>query len=277
VIAASVRYGRSGNKMDVHHQTDKVHHAKYRSGVPTPAANYFTQEKFADTHVYHAESHSIMDFQAGKDIGLGLFGEDLSAVLSAGVRIAQFNVHSSVDMRARPDLHWKYLPSAGAPTKGVNVSAFHTYHATENAARKFQGVGPTLSWTGSAPVWGDQGSGIDFDWGANGALLFGRQKTNVHHQGYGRYWPRNGEALYNEAYLVYANQDADGHHSNKSVIVPNIGAFAGVSWRYQNAKVSFGYRTDEFFGAMDGGIDTHRSENVGFFGPFANISIGLGG
>jgi hypothetical protein len=64
---------------------------------------------------------------------------------------------------------------------------------------------------------------------------------------------------------------------SRMVVVPNIGAFAGVSWRYQNAKVSFGYRADEFFGAMDGGIDTRRSENVGFFGPYANISIGLGG
>jgi hypothetical protein len=61
------------------------------------------------------------------------------------------------------------------------------------------------------------------------------------------------------------------------VAVPNLGGFAGVSWRYQNAKVSFGYRADEFFGAMDGGLDKHKSENVGFFGPYANISIGLGG
>jgi len=61
------------------------------------------------------------------------------------------------------------------------------------------------------------------------------------------------------------------------VAVPNVGALFGVSYKYQNAKVSFGYRVDEFFGAMDGGIDTRKSENRGFFGPYANISIGLGG
>jgi iron complex outermembrane recepter protein len=47
------------------------------------------------------------------------------------------------------------------------------------------------------------------------------------------------------------------------VTVPNLGASAGLSFRYQNAKLSFGYRIDEFFGAMDGGIDQHKSYNFG--------------
>jgi hypothetical protein len=59
--------------------------------------------------------------------------------------------------------------------------------------------------------------------------------------------------------------------------VSNLGGFAGVSYRYNNAKISFGYRTDFFFGAIDGGIDKPKSENLGFSGPFANISFGLGG
>jgi hypothetical protein len=41
--------------------------------------------------------------------------------------------------------------------------------------------------------------------------------------------------------------------------------------------VSFGYRADFFFGAMDGGIDTRNTSTVSFHGPFATISIGLGG
>jgi hypothetical protein len=61
----------------------------------------------------------------------------------------------------------------------------------------------------------------------------------------------------------------------KTVIVPNVGGFAGASWRIENFKVSAGYRADLFFHAMDGGIDTRKSENVGFYGPFATISVGL--
>ena len=66
------------------------------------------------------------------------------------------------------------------------------------------------------------------------------------------------------------------HNRSRTVAVPNVGARWRASFvplcRY--AKVSFGYRVDEFFGAMDGGIDVHKSYNFGDSGPFVNISIG---
>ena len=64
---------------------------------------------------------------------------------------------------------------------------------------------------------------------------------------------------------------------SRFVTVPNLGGFAGASFRFSGAKVSLGYRADFFFGAMDGGIDTRKSEDIGFYGPFATISVGLGG
>jgi iron complex outermembrane receptor protein len=274
VVSASVRYGRSGNKMDVQHQTNKTHHSRYKSGVPLTSSGLYTQENFVDTRVYHAESHSIMDFMAGKDVGLGMFGLDGSSVLSAGVRIAQFVSHSSVDMRARPDLrfydHHFYSRTRVFPY-------FHTYHATENAARKFRGIGPSISWTGSTPVLGNQdGNGFNFDWGANAAVLFGRQKATVRHQGTGNYRSR---FHVNYTYRGYTKtyQKSGGHGTDRHVTVPNLGGFAGISYRYQNAKISFGYRTDFFFGAIDGGIDKTKSENLSFSGPFATISFGIGG
>jgi hypothetical protein len=60
-------------------------------------------------------------------------------------------------------------------------------------------------------------------------------------------------------------------------VVPNIGGFAGFSLKFPNARVSLGYRADFFFGAMDGGIDTRKTYDRNFYGPFAKISIGLGG
>jgi hypothetical protein len=50
-----------------------------------------------------------------------------------------------------------------------------------------------------------------------------------------------------------------------------------LSARYSNARLSFGYRADVFFGAMDAGIDARHSKDAVFHGPFAKISIGLGG
>ena len=46
---------------------------------------------------------------------------------------------------------------------------------------------------------------------------------------------------------------------------------------FTNAKISAGYRGDFFFGAMDTGNDTRKTKTVGFYGPFATISIGSGG
>ncbi len=45
---------------------------------------------------------------------------------------------------------------------------------------------------------------------------------------------------------------------------------------YSDAKISFGYKADFFFGAIDGGIDARKNENRAFFGPYASISIGIG-
>jgi len=268
-VSVSVRYGRSGNKRDVRHQTDQVHYRTYRSGRPASGALIYTQEKFVDSHVYHSESHAVLDFMAGKDVGLGMFGLDGSSVLSGGIRIAQYASNSSVDMRARPDLHFKYVT---LPPLRAQFPYFHTYHAQETAARRFRGIGPALSWTGSASLLGNRDGGVSFDWGGNAALLFGRQRTSVGHQETGN----NFVVLSGYPHLVYQNPPG-GHATDRSVTVPNAGGFAGLSWRVQNFKASMGYRADFFFGALDGGIDTAHRENVGFYGPFASVSVGLGG
>ena len=62
-----------------------------------------------------------------------------------------------------------------------------------------------------------------------------------------------------------------------SVAIPNIGGLLGISLKFPNAKVSVGYHADLFFGAMDGGIDSRKSYDRNFYGPFASVSIGLGG
>ena len=49
-----------------------------------------------------------------------------------------------------------------------------------------------------------------------------------------------------------------------------------MSLRFPNAKLSFGYRGDFFFGAVDSGIETAKSYDRSFYGPFATIGIGLG-
>jgi iron complex outermembrane recepter protein len=277
IFSAAIRYGRSSNARHVDHQTTGTHHKYYRSGIPVSPSSHLTAADFADTHAQRRESHAILDFTAGKDVGLGMLGRGSSSTLNFGVRFAQFTSKATFDIRARPDLQFKY---ATFPSRHATflLSHFNTYHATGQASRSFRGLGPSLSWNGSAPLVGNsQGGEIAFDWGANAAILFGKQKARVQHHESAHYLPTSH--VFNAGNLlslVYDHPDG-GHSGVRSVTVPNAGGFAGISFRKGDAKVSFGYRADFFFGAIDGGIDAAKKENVGFYGPFATISVGLGG
>jgi hypothetical protein len=70
-------------------------------------------------------------------------------------------------------------------------------------------------------------------------------------------------------------EPADDIDRSRTVTVPNIGGYLGASMRYHNGKVSLGYRADTFFDAMDGGEQTAKSYNRGFYGPYLNVSLGL--
>ena len=113
---------------------------------------------------------------------------------------------------------------------------------------------------------------MNVDWGANASVLFGRQTAGGSHQTYSYY------KLYNLPYPpTPVHTNAGGFNRFRTIIVPNVGGFAGLSFSFTTVKVSMGYRGDFFFGAMDTGNDTRTTKTVGFYGPFATISIGLGG
>jgi iron complex outermembrane receptor protein len=273
VLSAAARIGRSTNFKHVDHQTNKIRYEKYVGGNPTHSPNNIeTVADFADTQSHRRESYGILDFSVGKDIGLGRLGSSTSSVLSFGVRFAQFSSAATFDVRARPDLKFKEI-SFPAYHITFRPPYFHTYHATGQSSRGFRGIGPTLSWDGSASILGDPQDGeVTIDWGANGAVLFGKQKAHVRHHESAHYLAPQSN-YYSTAYPA----GSGGHDTDRSIVVPNAGGFAGLTFRLQNFKVSAGYRADLFFNAMDGGIDTRKSESVGFYGPFATVSVGLGG
>ncbi|HTO41411.1 MAG TPA: hypothetical protein VL026_10585, partial [Rhizomicrobium sp.] len=134
------------------------------------------------------------------------------------------------------------------------------------------------SMNNSTRLFGDEeGGALNLDWGANVSLLFGRQRAETSHQ-------ETAKVIRN----VYGSPAVFGmtgniaapsvpHTRSRTVTIPNLGGFAGLSYRFTNAKLSAGYRADFFFGAMDRGLDTRKSTTTGFHGPFATISIGLGG
>jgi hypothetical protein len=186
------------------------------------------------------------------------------------VRIAQFYEKSDGRLTAQVSRPFKYPVPAYYGTKLVN-SDIHS-------DRSFSGLGPSISWNGSTPLAGSLEDGLAFDWGANAAILFGRQKARI--SGHTETDEITGHAYVpsQHLYSTVLTHSTLNQKRSRTVVVPNLGAFAGVSYRVGGrGKVALGYRADFFFGATDGGIDTHQSENVGFHGPFATISLGLGG
>lgn len=265
VVSMSALYGRANGSKKTHEQTPggnrPIHLGTHYGSLP---ARQNTQE-FSDSKISNSETHLILDFQAGKDIGLGLFGKSAISTVEFGVRFAQFTSKQTLGVTADPVFHF--------PSTPFRTKYHRTYLAASHMERSFRGLGPSLSWNASLPVIGDRDDGgLSLDWGVNAALLFGRQKAQGHHQTIGLYYKTN-ELL---GYFHNTQSHRSGNPDrSRSVTVPNLGGFAGASFLFSNARVSLGYRADFFFGAMDGGINSVRKEDRDFYGPFANISVGF--
>lgn len=266
-FSASVLYGRSNRDKSYHGQRTYALTGTLQPTFPFSAHGYL----FSDLRARHSESHAVLDFMAGRDVGLGVFGPHGEAMLDLGVRFAQFSSKSNISLRSMPQaLSWKYVPFF---QKSLPTAHQRSYFGTNSASRSFHGLGPAISWNASNVVAGhDDTADLTFDWGINAALLFGRQKAKVHHHTTGALHTGGMTQILTE--ILYTKRPPTSIRS-RSVIVPNLGGFAGLSMKFPNGKVSFGYRADFFFGAMDGGIDTHKSYDRNFFGPYARIGIGL--
>ncbi|HEY5238139.1 MAG TPA: hypothetical protein VIJ62_07145 [Rhizomicrobium sp.] len=266
IFSASMRYGRASGGTATHQQTPDAPKQLYIGTFPLTALLAPPFARYSDMRVANSESHAILDFQAGRDLGLGLFGDGGQSEITAGVRIAQFHTKQSLGMHADPDAYLATNLKYG--------TAHHTYSVNSLIERSFHGLGPSLSWTASAPVAGSADENVTLEWGINAALLFGKQKVRGHHETNGQFYTSHRIQKYRSTSPIHRSGNPD---RSRTVTVPNIGGFAGVSYVFPNAKLSVGYRADFFFGAMDGGIDAAKKENVGFYGPFATVSVGLGG
>ena len=282
MFSAGIQYGRAHGNKHVHHQTKlpTVYRSQCISSffgyqLTTPYCTHYTNfhlfNKVADTKARHDEKHVILDFQAGKDVGLGLFGRHGTSNISAGVRIAQFTAKSDIDVYARPTIYVSY-PVTYFGFDIVAHDHFNQYFLHASARRSFKGIGPSLAWSGSAAIAGnEQDEELDLDWGINAALLFGKQKARTRH----RTVAYTGLGQGTNPPTLYTPRSAHSTRSRR-VTVPNIGGYAGLSLKWPNAKISIGYRYDTFLNAMDTGIDVAKKSNLTFNGPYASISIGLG-
>jgi hypothetical protein len=261
IYAVSLRYGRAKFGPKEHH--DQSYILKSAGGV-YPPKYILSQYNFANSTERSQSNHTVIDFTAGKDVGLGMFGHGRS-VLNFGLRYAQLNEGAIAQLTAFVSAPAKYSP-------GEEV-----HKANARIDRHFVGIGPSASWDASVPVIGSLAEGLSLDWGANAAALFGRQKSRLHLQ------THVAQYRLDPAYSYFAKSTEIAHSTHtpfrrRTVFVPNVGGFASVSYHLSGAaKLSVGYRADFFFNAIDTGVYTRSTATRGFYGPFASISIGIGG
>ncbi|HVP86340.1 MAG TPA: hypothetical protein VMS78_16585 [Rhizomicrobium sp.] len=219
-----------------------VQYGRTRSESKNFAFTYYTSTDGGDSYYItgrsrHREEHVKVDFQVGKDFGLGMFGNNSgTSIFSVGIRYAQFNARTNIDFHTSS----KYL---------------FTTSGTARVTRSFVGVGPMISWEASAPISDD---GFSLDWGAEFALLFGRQKVAA-------------AVVYDDNYAL----PTIGRHRN--VTVPEVGGFMGLSWTCPDAPAKFtlGYKVDALFNVYDGGFFTPVDTDRITHGPFAKVSISV--
>lgn len=269
VFSASVRFGRAHGRKKTHEQ-HYLPPYQFTSGILV-TRTLLTPE-YADTRASNSESHVILDFQAGKEVGLGMLGSGNESELALGVRVVDLHSTEASTLHALP--HITIKPFTYAPyIYNAPAKYFNNYNVSFQGDRRFKGVGPSIAWSGSTAIAGEPDSGeLTLDWGANAAVLFGKQKTSSHHETKTHYFDQKYYFNYGK---LNSHQTASDHARERFVIAPNVGGSLGISYRIQDFKVSLGYRGDFFFNAIDGGVDTRKSITRGFQGPYASISFGM--
>jgi hypothetical protein len=96
LFAVGVKIGRADRAKLLHQQHSAVYHTKSHGTHRFPSGIYSNGPyAFSDRSANSKERHAVIDFQVGKDIGLGMFGPTGRSVFSAGMRYANFTSSSA--------------------------------------------------------------------------------------------------------------------------------------------------------------------------------------
>ena len=137
VFAGSIRYGRSNGNRFLHQQPNGQ---VTRFAVGTKYLTKTAAARYAETKAENSESHLIVDFQVGKDVGLGMFGRGSTSTINFGLRFAQFSEKSDATIRARPDVH--LVPEALGKYQ-IPLTFYHRYFGSAQRSASFH-VRPQL-------------------------------------------------------------------------------------------------------------------------------------
>jgi len=214
-----------------------------RTGTSHAGFSYYTGNLY--THysgsgqVRHNESHKVLDFTIGRDVGLGMLVMEGSSVVSVGIEWANFSATTIGDFAYAS----KY------------DGGYYNTNFTRVLRRRFNGIGPVISWNASTPL-GDPGSHLSLNWGAMASVLFGPRKFSGN-DGAFVLTPRSKSATVPRA----SGYVGVGWH-------PDDSPFA----------ISAGYAVSATWGVFDGNFDDDGDEirnSVNRFshGPYVDLTI----
>ena len=146
LLSLGVRYGKSSRSDVREGHPSTASQTKYSGSIIPPIRSSPAQS---------SESQFILDFRAGKDVGLGMFGNGGSSVTQP--------------WRALCAIQFAQQCRRSNPSRPIRspIVPYHKFYASFAAKRKFTGVGPSLSWDASASLIGNPAAGsITLDWGA---------------------------------------------------------------------------------------------------------------
>ncbi len=215
-FAFGVRYGQTSNRSH---------------------AFQYTYSKYAlNVQAKHRREHIVVDFEVGKDVGVGLLGPGKTTI-GAGIRYAHFSATTRGSFTSAK--YGAYVIAAGS---------FSTRN--ENDA-----VGPRFFIRQSTVLPG--GHGLSLDWGVGGGVLFGRQTV------------RTDVTLSTGSYNVLGGLNR-GHDR----ATPMVDTFVQLNWKSPRSPLSIGvgYRLDEYFDVLDGGFGRSRQINDLEHGPFLALT-----
>jgi hypothetical protein len=272
-LTAGIRYGRSGTNAQLHKSlAPQTATFSVVGRVCTGPLHICTKtavakaNRLVDAEGHTSERHTVMDFTIGKDVGIGMFGAGGEGTIGAGIRMAQLDTLVSADL----NMNANWVAAQGNPRTLLTQQSWDVLDGVSDERRSFHGWGPQVTWDADQPVWSVGESGeVSIDWGLNAALLLGRQHVDLQQV--------ETDRVCGAARCPAATGIPQPINRSRHVAVPNLGGYIGASVQYTNSKISLGYRADTFFNAIDGGQETAKDYNRGFYGPYLNVSIGLGG
>jgi iron complex outermembrane receptor protein len=226
--------------------------------------------EFTTSTVTDRERHTIVDFEVGRDIGIG--APTVRSHVRGGLRYAHFESSTDVNLYAGD----YFIPPVGVAKYPTTA---HMYDGVASIEREFQSAGPTLSWDVAAKLLGDAERGVvTLDASLTGAALFGKQSVDVD--------ALATDSFYSAQFLTFFNQRGIPvsvtptpiiEQRSERVTVPVLDATLGLSYSLGRVSVGAGYSWERYFDMIDGGLDERQRHDRTLSGPYLRFKLGFGG